>query len=86
MESRLQCPFAMTIAGPSMVGKSVFTQKLLENKNKIMKNPPEKVHYFYSTWSPKFLELEKFLNVTFHKGLSDLETIVEENTNIIILL
>jgi len=58
-------PFTCMIAGPTKSGKSTFTQKLIENKDIMIKPCPDKVIWCYSEWKPDIP------GVTYIKGIPD---------------
>src|SRR5688500_5857013 len=66
MESKLQHPFNMLVAGPSQSGKSQFVKKLIENRE-IVENPPERILFYYAEWQPMYSTLSG--KVEFIEGL-----------------
>ena len=62
-------PSSILIVGPSGYGKTVFTQKLLENNVDLFETPPKSIHYCYGAWQSKFAEM----SFDFHEGIPELE-------------
>lgn len=67
----------ITIAGPTQVGKTQFTYKILKSI-KTMFSPivPERILYCYGVHQPLYDEMKKFIpNITFKEGLPTSEDI-----------
>lgn len=79
MDLRLFSPFTMLVCGASGSGKTVFTRKLLHDKN-ILASPPERIIWCYSVWQPEFA-LEHF---EFHQGLPS-ENLIEDGNMILVI-
>jgi len=47
---KIETPFRMIIAGPSMSGKSVFISKLIKENEKQFEKPPREIYYCYRIW------------------------------------
>ena len=69
-EFRFKSPSSILVAGPSSSGKSVFVQKVIQEKNSLFERQPFKVCYCYGAWQNKFHELMK-QGVHFHEGLPE---------------
>jgi hypothetical protein len=53
--------FAMIVAGPSICGKTYWTNNLLLNANKRIKPTSKKIVYCYTHWQPKYEVLKNIL-------------------------
>jgi hypothetical protein len=85
---QFKCPTTVCISGTTNSGKTYFVKQLLENKNEMFNPPADKVMYCYGVWQSLFEDMEKQLDIMFHKGLPNEETVdtfVNGNHNIIIL-
>lgn len=60
-------PCTISISGATSSGKTSFVKKLIEYKDIVFQNPPEKIIYCYGTWQPLFNDME---SVDFRQGLS----------------
>ncbi len=67
----LKHPFTCIVAGPSGSGKSVFSIKLIENADKMIDAPPERILWCYGVYQSFFNNLK---TVEFHEGLPDVES------------
>jgi hypothetical protein len=67
MDLRIKHPFTMIISGPTSSGKSVFTEKLLTSKMKIIDTEFHEILWFYSEWHPEIKELKS--KIKYIKGL-----------------
>lgn len=70
----LQNPTTVLVTGPTQSGKSFWTKRLLEEKDRVFENPPVRVVYAYGAWQPAFEELRE-RGVLFHEGLPGEEDI-----------
>jgi hypothetical protein len=82
---KFQVPFAMSISGPSLVGKSEFIVKLIENREKLFTSKFHRIIYcqpesLYSVPNPIYQKLKKSFPMTeIFFGLPTLEQISLEN-------
>ena len=70
-------PTSILLAGPTMVGKTTFVIKLLENASKMLKEVPTKIMYCFLIWQPAFEKLKEIENLTLHEGLPERGAIIE---------
>lgn len=67
---KLITPFGMLISGPTMVGKSSFVFRLLNESKQVMTNSPERIVYAYGQWQDGFNKLQSNIpGVEFVKGI-----------------
>jgi len=64
---RFRAPFGMLICGPTMSGKTVFVERLINTREHNIDKPVGRVVYCYGEWQPAF---DRMLNVEFIKGIS----------------
>ena len=67
---RIHTPSSILIVGPSGCGKTVFTQKLLGQNLDLFETVPQRIHYCYGAWQPKFKEMPF---AEFHEGIPELD-------------
>lgn len=80
MDSRLKCNFTMLVVGPSGSGKSVFTSKLLQFRNKILAEAPRRIVWCYSVWQPLYDSLAAQIeNLEFINGVPSIDLIKTGN-------
>ena len=79
MDVRLACPFTMLVCGASGSGKSIFTRKLLHNKE-IVANSPRRVVWCYGIWQAEFA----LDNYEYHQGLPSVE-ILDQGDMILVI-
>ena len=53
MDITLKCPFTMLVCGSSGSGKTVFTQRLLENHD-LLRDAPKRIVWCYGVWQEEF--------------------------------
>ena len=85
---QFKCPATVCISGTTNSGKTYFLKQLLENKNTMFNPPVDKVMYCYGVWQTLFEDMEKYLDIMFHKGVASEETVdtfADGNHHIIIL-
>ena len=85
MDPRLKNPFLMIIAGPTNSGKTLFVQKLINNRYKFLYPKLDEIIYCYSEWQPVYNELVKLDNITFIDGLPQTEHFKFDRFRLIIL-
>ena len=68
-------PFTWIISGMTGSGKTSWLYKLLQSKNEIFKDPPNKIIYCYSIWTKLFDTMEKDLDIEFVQDLPNAEKI-----------
>ena len=70
-------PFNAMITGPSQSGKSFLLNKIILNKDRLIKPNIDRIYYCYSNWSSDFLTLSEnqALNITFNKGIIELDDV-----------
>lgn len=64
-----QHPMRTVISGPSCSGKTVFVQRLLEHRMKMIYPPPDEVMWFYGTENAIIKIRQDHPEISFHKGL-----------------
>jgi hypothetical protein len=70
-------PTSILLAGPTMVGKTTFVIKLLENASNMFKEVPTQFLFCYMIWQPAFERLKKIDNLSLHEGLPERSIITE---------
>lgn len=65
-----ESPCTGLISGATGSGKTVWISKLIKHRNKLFKNPPSNIYFFYSEYQPIYAQLEKE-GVIFKHGLPD---------------
>jgi hypothetical protein len=82
-------PFTMTIAGPTMVGKTRLLSDLLRQSSRLIVPPPERIVWMYGEWQPMYREMENELKgiISFVRGwdASIYETFVPSENNLLVL-
>jgi len=63
----LSHPFTAIVAGPTKVGKTEWTKKLVCNASEMIEPPPQKIIWCYTEWQPGYAELNN--KVEFIEGL-----------------
>lgn len=75
-----QSPTTILVSGPTMSGKSQWTFRLIQERERMFATPPTSVLYAYSIWQDDF---DRLKDVTFHQGLPSREDL--ENDSLLIL-
>ena len=75
MDLRLKLSSVCVISGPSMSGKTVFTNDLLRQSDNIFDERPQRIVWYYGEISPT----EKIKGVTYIKGLPIADSIKEKS-------
>ena len=70
----------MMIAGPTGVGKTYFTHKLLISN--MFTQPIHSVLYCYGVYQPLFNQMKQMPHITFHEGVPTLETVKSLNNGL----
>ena len=80
-------PFNAMITGPSQSGKSFLLNKIILNKDRLIKPNIDRIYYCYSNWSSDFSTLSEnqALNITFNKGIIELDDVDKSKNTLIIL-
>lgn len=73
MELRWACPCNALIVGGSMAGKTVFTKRLVENRELMFQERFSEVIWYYSEWQDMYEELAQKQGVKFVEGLPSIE-------------
>ena len=76
--------FSAIVSGPSRAGKSFWIQKLISNKDEMIKPNIEKIIYCYSEWQALFDTYDKTL-VNFHHGMIDVDQLDKSKKNLLII-
>ena len=63
-------PSSILVVGPSSCGKTVFVDRLLQERNTLLKDCPSNVHYCYGIWQDQFKTWPK-KGVHMHEGIPD---------------
>lgn len=72
----LETPCSYWVAGPTGSGKSLFTSRLIRNRQEMFREVPVAVHYAYKEWQPELYgAMERSDGVQFHEGLPSVEII-----------
>lgn len=71
-DASLKHPFTMLVSGPTGVGKTVFTQKMLSSS--FFDPPPNRIVWAYSEWQKSY---ESF-PFTYVKGLENLDEVMAQ--------
>ena len=88
--AKLSHPFSMLVSGGRGVGKTVFTKKLLKNRETVIDNPPKRVVWCYAKHQPTLLDelLEIVPEIEYVEGIPEnLDSMFDRKSgNIVILL
>jgi hypothetical protein len=80
-------PFSLTVAGPTMCGKSYFTSQLLTIPG-VIDPPPEKVYWYYGTENiqqQEIIESTSIYPIEFYQGLPRIEELEQHPNSLIVL-
>ena len=72
---KFESPSTWIISGMTGSGKTTWLYKLLQCKDVMFKDPPNKIIYCYSIWTKLFDSMEKDLDIEFIQGVPDAEKI-----------
>ena len=72
---KFESPSTLIISGMTGSGKTTWLYKLLQCKDVIFKDPPNKIIYCYSIWTKLFDSMEKDLDMEFVQGAPNAEKI-----------
>ena len=77
-------PFTCLIAGPTSSGKTVFTSRLLDNRQTMIEPNVDEIIWCYGIESPQLAKLkERFPGVLkLHKGLPDIDKLGSMDSNV----
>lgn len=78
MDIRLKCPFTMLVVGASGTGKTVFTQKVLENAHNVLSCAPQRVVWCHGA------NVEMEPGIEYFHGLPTEELLNEGNMILIV--
>ena len=71
MESRLQNPVTVLVAGPTSSGKTFLVRRLLEHRETFVK-PPQRIVWCYGVYQNTYSEMAaQFPNMILHEGLPE---------------
>lgn len=73
MDLRWKHPFTAIVAGPTSCGKSFFVAQLLNSLSSMSDVKFNSVIWCYSVWQPLYSDVKLKLDVTFNKGMLDIE-------------
>ena len=62
MDRKFQHPCTALIVGGTGAGKTVFMQKIIENREQMFNVPLEKIVFYYSEWQPLYEDLSGFVD------------------------
>ncbi len=66
----LHHPFTCIVAGCTQSGKTVWVKSLLENAQKTIGPPPERIIWCYGQWQPMYVEMIDTLpGIEFYEGI-----------------
>ena len=68
---KLQHPFCMMVAGPTMCGKTRWVQNMIENNQDIIQPCPTRIIWSYKCWQPAYESVAKQNDVRFVRGIND---------------
>ena len=68
----LQHPFTCIVAGCTQSGKTVWVKTLLENAQKTINPPPQRIIWCYSQWQPSYFDMMKTMaGIEFNQGIPE---------------
>jgi len=76
-------PFTCIMTGASQSGKTRLFFEILLKEN-IFDKKPDRIIYCYSEYQPIFTQYKELLNIEFHEGMIDMESINKDNINLIV--
>jgi hypothetical protein len=63
---------ACIVAGCTQSGKTVWVKYLLENAQKTISPPPQRIIWYYGQWQPSYFDMLKTMpGIEFNKGIPD---------------
>ena len=85
---QFHCPTTISVSGSTNSGKTHFVKRLLELKTEMFSPPARKIIYFYGVWQSLFDDMERNLDIVFHKGIptSDSSTSLADGDHHIIVM
>ena len=70
--SVMQHPFTCIVAGCTQSGKTVWVKSLLENAQKTISPPPQRLIWCYGQWQPSYFDMLRTMpGIEFNKGIPD---------------
>lgn len=83
---QFKCPTAILISGPSGSGKSVFTFKLIYNRDKMFDTKFSRVIWAYGVWQEEFgKSIHERNGIKFHEGLPQLDEFKAESPTLLVV-
>ena len=68
----LQHPFTWIVAGCTQSGKTVWVKALLENAQKTISPPPQRIIWCYGQWQPSYFDMMKTMpGIEFNQGIPE---------------
>jgi hypothetical protein len=68
----LQHPFTCIVAGCTQSGKTVWVKSLLENVQKTISPPPQRIIWCYGQWQPSYFDMMRTMpGIEFNQGIPD---------------
>jgi hypothetical protein len=68
----LQHPFTCIVAGCTQSGKTVWVKSLLENAQKTISPPPQRIIWCYGQWQPSYFDMLRTIpEIEFNKGIPE---------------
>ena len=68
----LQHPFTCIVAGCTQSGKTVWVKTLLENAQKTISPPPQRIIWCYGQWQPSYFDMMKTMpGIEFNQGIPE---------------
>ena len=64
-------PFTCMVAGMTDSGKTIWVKSLLQQAQRAISLPPERIVWCYSQWQPAYLELMTIPNIEFVRGIPE---------------
>jgi hypothetical protein len=73
----MQHPFTCIIAGCTQSGKTVWVKTLLENAQKIISPPPQRIFWCFGQWQPSYFGMLRTIpGIEFNEGIpKDIEKV-----------
>jgi hypothetical protein len=68
----LQYPFTCIVAGCTQSGKTVWVKSLLENAQKTINPPPQRIIWCYGQWQPSYFDMMTMMpRIEFIQGIPE---------------
>ena len=67
----MQHPFTCIVARCTQSGKTVWVKTLLENSQKTISPPPQRIIWCYGQWQPSYFDMRTMPGIEFNEGIPD---------------